>query len=191
VIRVSAETSAVDRAADVLRSFPLKMQEKVLLVAAGGGAKLIRDEAARRAPVGRLTGQRGWKKSVKYRHTPGTMKRSLRVKVLSKSKGVVVLTVRPSGRKVFYWWFVEAGTRPHRIGRLVRTGTRFVANPRSTAGRGWNVPVSERTGRPHPGTRARWFLQGAADAKAPQVKELTARLLANAVDALARELSSR
>lgn len=159
---INISTSDFDRAARVLERFPEKVAEKVLLAAGGAAAKLVRDEAARLAPRSGFTGSRGWKKGARYRHVSGLLARSVRVKIVSRSRHEVVFSVRPTGKRVYYWWFVEAGTKPH-------------AQPKAK--------------RQHPGARARPYLSPAADAKGPDAARLMRAALVNAVNGLAAEMS--
>jgi HK97 gp10 family phage protein len=170
------DASDFDRAAAVLQRFPEKLRGKVLELAAAAGAQVIVQAARARAPVsGMKRGTtRGWKRSERYRHTPGQMKRSIRVRVVSRALGTVVLSVKPQNRRAFYWWFVEKGTRPHAVhSRAVSLSGRTARN---------------RTTKQHPGMRAKPFLFPAADAAGPAAVQATRRILLNAVAELQREL---
>lgn len=171
------DASDFDRASEALRRFPAKVQEKVLQLAAIAGAKQIVAAAKAAAPVSTITKgtSRGWKISERYKHAPGLMRRAIAVRVVSKSVGTIVLSVKPQNRRAFYWWFVEKGTKPHSV------------RPRRISLSG--KTARNRTAKQHPGSRARPFLFPAADAAGSAATEAMRVVLANAVAALQSDLA--
>jgi HK97 gp10 family phage protein len=106
-----------DDLARKLRELVPAMRKRVLRNALSAGARLVRDDAKRRAPVLSASAK------APYR-TPGTLKKAIRVRSSKQARRAgdvgVFVNVKPakgiargakSGADPFYWRFLEFGTR--------------------------------------------------------------------------------
>lgn len=117
---MAAESTTVQGVGDLkakLAEIPRAMRRRVLRNALAAGARLVRDESKRVAPV--LSAQR----AVPYR-TPGTVRNAIRVRTSKQATRAgdvgVFVNVKPAKagargaknpRDPFYWRFLEFGTR--------------------------------------------------------------------------------
>jgi len=97
---------------DFLQKLPGKVAEKVVAQAAFAGAKVIRDDAKQRAPLGTVphySSERNRRKG--YLLQPGNLRKEIRARKAKRGKwGEVIYKVGMTGR-AFYGLFFEFGTK--------------------------------------------------------------------------------
>lgn len=95
----------------LLQKLPGKIAEKVVAQAAFAGAKVIRDDAKQRAPLGTVPHYRSFKGKRGALVQPGNLRREIRARKAKREKwGEVRYKVGMTGR-AFYGRFLEFGTR--------------------------------------------------------------------------------
>lgn len=139
----------------LLQTLPVKLERNIMRAALAAGARVIRDEAKRLAPVGRPSNT-----NIKdYGGYPGALRDSVRVSTGVTKAGEVFAGVKAGGRTkkgadVFYAHIVEFGARRHIIRPRVK---KMEINGKFVAGQ-----------VDHPGVRPQPFLRPAMDAKLPE-----------------------
>ena len=139
----------------LLQTLPVKLERNVMRAALAAGARVIRDEAKRLAPVGRPSNTN----DKEYGGYPGALRDSVRVSTGVSKKGEVFATVKAGGRTkkgadVFYAHIVEFGARRHIIRPRVK---KMQIGDKCIAGQ-----------VEHPGVRPQPFMRPAADNKTPE-----------------------
>jgi HK97 gp10 family phage protein len=140
-----------------LQTLPAKMEQNVLRGALRAGVKVLRDEAAQRAPV--AAPSRGGRKN--YGNYRGLLRDSVRISVNTK-RGTVTARVKAGGSDwqtkgkpiAFYAHIVHQGTKPHLIKPKKYSGFGALR----IAGR-WVSQVM------HPGIRGNPFMSKAISSK--------------------------
>jgi HK97 gp10 family phage protein len=142
VTTTTTEVKGLAELEKFLDALPEKVQVKIARNAMSAGARVIRDEAKRLAPV-----------------KTGALRSSVRVSTRQQINGQITATIRAGGKTktgdAFYAHFVEYGTEPHAIKprpkglfKVLKIGGVFVRSVN------------------HPGAKARPFMRPAFDASA-------------------------
>lgn len=139
----------------LLQTMPVKLEKNIMRAALAAGARVIRDEAKRLAPVGQPSNVA----AKDYGGYPGALRDSVRVTTRFTKDGEATASVKAGGRTkkgadVFYAHIVEFGARRHIIRprpgkKKLEIGGQFI---------GGQVD--------HPGVRPQPFMRPAADSKA-------------------------
>lgn len=108
-----------------LRAVPEKLRKRALRNALAAGARIVRDDARRNAPVLQVSGERQYPT-----RKPGTVRRAISVRTSKQARRAgdvgVFINVRPAkganrGGKnpndPFYWRFLEFGTAKYKTGQ--------------------------------------------------------------------------
>lgn len=140
-----------------LDQFPEKLQRKALAASLRAAGRVIRDRARAAVPV-----------------RSGKLRRSIRVTIVRKSGRITARIV--AGRRVkrddpWYAWFVEGGTKPHRIAAKLKGSL-------SIGGGIWLDKVD------HPGAQAKPFLGPALEAGAEDALRVMRDALAAEIEGL-------